>query len=346
MRIDIPALDEAAMAAARARHDQLTKPPGSLGRLEELGVQLCGMAGCCPPPVPLRKAVLVFAGDHGVAAHGISIAPSAVTRQMVLNFLSGGAGINVMARQAGARVTVVDAGVKSVLPPLRGLVIGKVGPGTGDISQGPAMTGEQAQAALELGMRCVEAESGKGLDLLACGEMGIGNTTPATAIVSALTGLAPRGLTGPGTGIKGEALARKAALIETALAVNKPDPADALDLLAKVGGFEIAAMAGAMLKAASLRVPVMVDGFIATAAAMVAAVLNPAVKGYLIAGHRSSEPAHDAALAWLGLKPLLDLGMRLGEGTGAVLAMPVVEAAAAVLRDMATFAEAGVRVET
>ncbi len=345
MRFEIPPLNEAAMAAARTRHDQLTKPRGSLGRLEEVGVQLAGITGICPPPVPLRKAVLIFAGDHGVAAHGVSIAPSEVTRQMVFNFVAGGAGINAIARQADARVTVVDAGVMSDLPPLRHLVNAKVAPGTADISKGSAMTRKQAQAALALGAHCVEKEVERGLDLLACGEMGIGNTTPATALISALTGAAPRSITGPGTGITAEAVTRKVALIEAALAVNQPDPADGLDLLAKVGGYEIAAMTGAMLRAASLRVPVMVDGFIATASAMVAVVINPAVKGYLIAGHRSAEPAHDLALGWLGLKPLLDLGMRLGEGTGAVLAMPLVETAAAVLQEMATFAEAGVKVE-
>ncbi len=342
---EIPALNEPAMAAARVRHDQLTKPRGSLGRLEDVGVQLAGITGKCPPPIPLRKAVLVFAGDHGVAAHGVSIAPSDVTRQMVFNFVSGGAAINVIARRAGARVTVVDAGVMTELPALRHLVRGKVGPGTADISKGPAMTLAQAQSAVALGALCVETEMECGLDLLACGEMGIGNTTPATALVSVLTGCPPRGITGPGTGISGEALTRKITLIEAALAVNKPDPADGLALLAKVGGYEIAAMTGAMLRAATLRVPVMVDGFIATAAAMVAVVINPAVKGYLIAGHRSAEPAHDLALGWLGLKPLLDLGMRLGEGTGAVLAMALVESSAAVLQDMATFAEAGVKVD-
>ncbi len=341
----IPPLNESAMAEARARHNQLTKPPGSLGRLEEVAVQLAGITGVCPPPVPLRKAVLVFAGDHAVAAHGVSIAPSEVTRQMVFNFVAGGAAINVIARHAGARVTVVDAGIMSDLPALRGLVREKAGPGANDISKGPAMTRAQAEAALLLGARCVERELAQGLDLLACGEMGIGNTTPATAIVSVLTGQPPRRITGPGTGIRAEALERKIGLIETALAVNRPDPRDALDLLAKVGGYEIAAMSGAMLEAASRRIPIMLDGFIATTAALVAAVLDPAVTGYLIAGHRSAEPAHDLALTHLGLQPLLDLGMRLGEGTGAVLAMALVETAAGVLRDMATFAEAGVKVE-
>ncbi len=345
MRFEIKALDEAAMQAARARHDQLTKPAGSLGRLEDLGVQLAGITGCCPPPVPRRKAVLVFAGDHGVAAHGVSIAPSEVTRQMIFNFIAGGAGINAIARQLGARVTVVDAGVRSDLPALRHLVRGKVAPGAQDISKGPAMSRDQAEAAIALGARCVEAEIEQGLDLLACGEMGIGNTTPATAMVSAITGCPPRGITGPGTGINSEAIARKVVLIERALAVNKPDAADGLDLLAKVGGFEIAAMTGAMLQAGVRRVPVMVDGFIATAAAMAAVLIEPGAKGFLIAGHRSAEPAHDLALGWLGLKPLLDLGMRLGEGTGAVLAMNLVETAACVLADMATFAEAGVKVE-
>lgn len=341
----IPPLDEKAMAAARDRQNQLTKPPGSLGRLEELSVRLCGMAGCCPPPVPKRKAVLVFAGDHAVAGHGVSIAPSEVTRQMVFNFVAGGAAINVIARHAGARVTVVDAGILSELPPLRGLVREKAGAGAADISKGPAMTRAQAEAALLLGARCAEREAARGLDLLACGEMGIGNTTPATAMVAVLTGRAPREITGRGTGIADAALERKIGLIEAALSVNRPDPGDGLDLLAKVGGYEIAAMAGAMLEAASRRIPVVVDGFICTAAAMAAAVIRPRVVDYLVAGHRSAEPAHDLALAHLGMKPLLDLGMRLGEGTGAVLAMPVIETAAGLLNDMATFAEAGVKVE-
>ncbi len=330
------------MQAARTRQAQLTKPTGSLGRLEELSVQLAGISGRCPPPIPLRKAVVVFAGDHGVAARGVSIAPSEVTRQMVCNFCAGGAGINVLARQVGARVTVVDAGVQSDLPALRGLKRAKVAAGTRDLSVGPAMTRDQAEASIELGARCCDDEVAQGLDLLACGEMGIGNTTPATAILAVLTGRPPAALAGPGTGIDAAALARKIQALTSALEINRPDPNDALDILAKVGGLEIGAMAGAMLRAAEHRLPVVVDGFIATAAALLAVRLDPALLPYLVAGHHSAEPAHGAALELLGLRPLLNLGMRLGEGTGAVLAMPVVEAAARLLAEMATFAEAGV----
>lgn len=330
------------MDAARERQSQLTKPPGSLGRLEELSIQLAGIAGRCPPPVPLRKAVVVFAGDHGVAARGVSIAPSEVTRQMVCNFCAGGAGINVLARQVGARVTVVDAGVQSDLPALRGLTRAKVAAGTRDLAAGPAMTREQAEASIALGARCCDDEYARGLDLLACGEMGIGNTTPATAILSVLTGRPPATLAGRGTGIDIAALARKVAAIVSALEINRPDPNDALDVLAKVGGLEIGAMAGAMLRAAEHRLPVVVDGFIAAAAALLAVRLQPSLQPYLIAGHRSAEPAHGAALELLGLRPLLTLDLRLGEGTGAVLAMPMIEAAARILHEMATFAEAGV----
>lgn len=335
-------LDDAAMAAARARQDRLTKPQGSLGRLEELSVQLAGIAGRCPPPIPTRKAVLVFAGDHGVVAQGVSAFPQAVTPQMVLNFLRGGAAINVLARQAGARVTVVDAGVAAHIPPMDGLVQGKIAWGTADFTAGPAMTREQAMAALELGARVVQEELGRGLDLLACGDMGIGNTTPSAAITAVITGRPPREVTGYGTGISPAALEHKIQVIERAIAVNRPNPSDGLDVLSKVGGFEIGAIAGAMIAAGAARVPIVVDGFIATAGALIACALAPGLRPYLIAGHRSQEPGHDAALAHLGLEPLLDLRMRLGEGTGAVLAFHVVEAAARILSEMATFAEAGV----
>ncbi|MBI2302422.1 MAG: nicotinate-nucleotide--dimethylbenzimidazole phosphoribosyltransferase [Armatimonadetes bacterium] len=341
-RAAVAPLDEPAMAAARARQDTLTKPPGSLGRLEAVSIQLAGIAGKCPPPVPRRKAVIVFAGDHGVVAQAVSAFPQEVTPQMVLNFLRGGAAINVLARQLGAEVTVVDAGVAAPLPPAEGLIDGKVALGTADFTLGPAMTREQAVAALELGIRIAEEHFARGVELLACGDMGIGNTTPSAAITSAVTGHAPGVVTGLGTGISSEGRARKVAVIERALEVNRPDPRDGLDLLAKVGGFEIGAIAGAMLAAGAARVPVVVDGFIATAGALVACTLAPNLKGHLVGGHNSVEPGHRAALAWLGLTPLLDLDLRLGEGTGAVLAFPLVEAAARILNEMATFAEAGV----
>jgi nicotinate-nucleotide--dimethylbenzimidazole phosphoribosyltransferase len=342
----IQPLDETAMQAAQARQDLLTKPRGSLGRLETLSVQLAGITRRCPPPVPAHKAVLVFAGDHGVVAQGVSAYPQEVTPQMVHNFLRGGAAINVLARGAGAKVVIVDAGVAAPMAPADGLVSGKIAPGTEDMSLGPAMTREQAMAAIALGARVAEFEIAAGLDLLACGDMGIGNTTAATAIVAVFTGKSPLDLAGPGTGLPPAGIAHKAEVVERALALNRPSPSDGLDVLAKVGGFEIGAICGAMLAAASARVPIVVDGFIATAGALVAAALAPEAVAYMIAGHRSAEPGHDAALARLGLTPLLDLGMRLGEGTGAVLAMSLVEASARIIGEMATFADASVSEKT
>ena len=342
MKFNIQPLDQAAIAAAIARQNQLTKPQGSLGRLEEISVQLAGISGQCPPPVPARKAVLVFAGDHGVVKQGVSAFPQEVTPQMVLNFLRGGAAVNVLARHAGARIRVIDAGVAFPLPAAPGLVAGRIANGTADMSEGPAMTRRQAQAAIELGARVVREEIAAGLDLLACGEMGIGNTTPATAIISVLTGCPPKEVAGPGTGINAEGISHKARIVEKSIAINQPDRADGLDVLAKVGGFEIGAIVGAMLAAAEARIPIVVDGFIVTAAAMIAATIEPSVAAYMIAGHRSAEPGHDIALNALGIKPLLDIRLRLGEGTGAVLAMHQVEAAALILREMATFADAGV----
>lgn len=342
----IQPLNEAAMRAAQARQDVLTKPRGSLGQLEALSIQLAGITRQCPPPIPSRKAVLVFAGDHGVVAQGVSAYPQEVTFQMVTNFLRGGAAINVLARGAGARVVIVDAGVAAEMAPADGLVLGKIAPGTADMSLGPAMTRTQAREAIALGARVAQREIDAGLDLLACGDMGIGNTTAATAITAVFTGKSPLEVAGPGAGLPPAGVAHKAEVVERALLLNRPAPADGLDVLARVGGFEIGAICGAMLAAAAARVPVVVDGFIATAGALVAASLAPGVVAYMIAGHRSAEPGHDAALSWLGLTPLLDLGMRLGEGTGAVLAMGLVEASARVINEMATFAEAGVSEKT
>ncbi|HEX6738759.1 MAG TPA: nicotinate-nucleotide--dimethylbenzimidazole phosphoribosyltransferase [Vicinamibacteria bacterium] len=334
-------LDEAAAAAARARQATLTKPPGSLGRLEDLALQLAGIAGT-PRPTVARKAVVVMAGDHGVAAEGVSAYPAAVTAQMVANFLAGGAAINALARAVGARVTVVDLGVAADLAPHRDLVAAKVGRGTANAARGPAMSRADAVRAVEAGVAVAEREVARGLDLLGTGEMGIGNTTAASAVVAALTGAAPARVTGPGTGVAGPALRRKVAVVRRMLAVNRPDPADPLDVLAKVGGFELGGLAGLILGAAAARVPVVLDGFITGAAALLAVGLGPAARPYLIAGHRSPEPGHAVALARLGLAPLLDLGLRLGEGTGAALAMGIVEGAARALAEMATFAEAGV----
>ena len=336
--ITIPPLDSAAQAAARARQARLTKPAGALGRLETLSIQLAGMTGRLDW-LPRRRAVLICAGDHGIAAQGVSAYPQAVTQQMVLNFLAGGAAVNVLARQMGACVTVVDAGVIGDFADHPDLIRGKIAPGTADFSAGPAMTAAQADAALALGKAAVARELAHGLDLLAVGEMGIGNTTSASAIIAAVTGRPVAEVTGRGTGVDDAALRHKVALIEAALARHAPAT---VDTLAKIGGFEIGAMAGAMLAAAAQRVPVVLDGLISTAAALVAAQIAPDVRHYLIAGHRSVEPGHRAALAWLGLEPLLDLDLRLGEGTGALLAIPLIEAAMRTLQEMATFEAAGV----
>ena len=338
---DIKPLDEAAMGAARARQDTLTKPRGSLGRLEELSIQLAGMKAD-PFPTVERKAVIVMAADHGVAREGVSAYPSDVTAQMVFNFLRGGAAINALARQAGARVTVVDIGVSAEFAPLPGLVRRKVMCGTRNLAGGPAMTREEAEQALQIGADVLNEESARGLDIVATGDMGIGNTTPSSAILAAMTRLPVAQVVGRGTGIDDQALRRKIDVIEQALALNRPDADDVMDVLHKVGGLEIAGLAGVMIAAAHRRIPVVVDGFISTAAAMIAVGLAPGVQNYLIAAHQSVEPGHRAMLKYLNLVPLLDLNMRLGEGTGAALAFHLIEASARILREMATFDEAGV----
>ncbi|MGQ9833560.1 MAG: nicotinate-nucleotide--dimethylbenzimidazole phosphoribosyltransferase [Candidatus Villigracilaceae bacterium] len=337
----IPFLDQACMAAARARQDTLTKPQGSLGRLEELSIQLAGIYGQ-PIPSIKEKVIIVMAGDHGVVAEGVSAFPQEVTLQMVLNFLNGGAAINVLARQAGARIVVVDMGVAADLPPHPALLVRKIAPASANIALGPAMTGAQAKQVIQAGIEVVEAEIERGLDVVATGDMGIGNTTPSAAIAAAFTGQPPAQIAGRGTGLDSAGLERKIAVIERALAVNQPNPQDGLDVLAKVGGFEIGGLAGVMIGAAAHRKAVVVDGFISTAAAMIAVSLCPQVKPYLIAAHRSKENGHGIMLDWLGIKPLLDFDLRLGEGTGAALALPILEASLAILRDMATFGEAGV----
>jgi nicotinate-nucleotide--dimethylbenzimidazole phosphoribosyltransferase len=289
-----------------------------------------------------RKAVIVMAADHGVAAEGVSAYPAAVTPQMVLNFVRGGAAINVLARLAGARVVVVDIGVAADLAPQPGLRVRKVAPGTASFARGPAMTRGQAEAAIQVGLDTVADEIASGLDLVATGDMGIGNTSASAAIVAALTGLPVAAVTGRGTGVDDAGLDRKVAVVEQALAINRPNPLDPLDILAKVGGLEIAGLVGVILGAAAQRVPVVVDGFISGTAALVAARLAPEVSPFLIAGHQSVEIGHAVVLDQLGLQPLLTLDLRLGEGTGAVLAFHLVEAAARLLSEMATFAEAGV----
>jgi len=334
-------LDQKALAAATARQNTLTKPPGSLGRLEELSIQLAGVSGK-PIPSIKDKVIITMAGDHGIVAEGVSAYPQEVTPQMVLNFLYGGAAINALAGHVGARIVVVDMGVAADMEPHPSLVIKKIAHGTANMAQGPAMTRQQAESALVAGIEIITAEIEKGLDIVGTGDMGIGNTTPSAAIAAVLTGEAPAKIAGRGTGVDDDGLKRKIDAIERSIAVNQPNPKDDLDVLAKVGGFEIAGLAGVMLGAAAHGKAVMVDGFISTAAAMIAVVLAPKVKPYLIAAHRSQEYGHGLMLEWLGLKPLLDFDLRLGEGTGAALGISIAEAACKVLAEMATFAEAGV----
>ena len=334
-------LDSPAMQQARDRQDRLAKPARSLGRLEELSVQLAGITGTLAPALQ-QKAVIVMVGDHGVAAQGVSAYPSEVTRQMVLNFLQGGAAISVLARLMGARVVVVDVGVAADLAPHPGLINKKVAKGTRDFTTQPAMSRLEAEQAIEVGIAVVEQEAARGLDLVAAGEMGIGNTTASSALVATLTGESPELVTGRGTGVSDQVWEHKVRVVHKALAQHRPDARDPVDVLAKVGGLEIGGLVGVMLGAAARRVPVVVDGFISGAAALVAAGICPSVKDYLIASHRSAERGHGVALRWLGLEPPLDLGLRLGEGTGALLAFPLIEAAVKLLNEMATFQDAGV----
>jgi nicotinate-nucleotide--dimethylbenzimidazole phosphoribosyltransferase len=337
----IKPLDKGAMAEARAHQDLLTKPQGSLGRLEELAIKLAGIQGK-PIPKIKHKAVITMAGDHGVVAEGVGNWPQEVTAQMVYNFLAGGAGINVLAAQAGARVVVVDMGVAAELEAHPRLISKKIAPGTQNMCLGPAMTLEQAVKSIESGIEVVAAELAKGLDIVGTGDMGIGNTTASSAICAAMTGKPVAEVTGRGTGIDNEQLEHKIEVIKRALAVNQPDPQKPLEVLAKVGGFEIGGLVGVMLAAAAYRIPVVIDGFISGAAALVAKALAPRLGDFLIAAHVSAEAGHRPLLKYLGLKPLLDLNMRLGEGTGAALGIFLAEAAARILAEMSTFAQAGV----
>jgi len=332
---------QAAAAAQAQRHlDTLTKPPGSLGRLEELAVRLAAVTGRAPRVS--APVIFTFAADHGVVAEGVSAYPQSVTAQMVENFLRGGAAVNVLARQAGARVVVADFGVATRLGERPGLVARRFGPGTDNMAAGPAMTREQAAAALEAGAALAADAVDGGADFLGTGEMGIGNTTAASAITAAITGADPEAVTGRGTGLDEAGRARKVAVVRRALEVNRPVASDGLDVLARVGGFEIAGLAGVMLTGAARRVPVAIDGFIAGAAALIAVTLAPAARHALFASHRSAEPGHALALAHLGLAPYLDLELRLGEGTGAALFVHLARAAAAIYGEMATFKSAGV----
>ncbi|MDG4799092.1 nicotinate-nucleotide--dimethylbenzimidazole phosphoribosyltransferase [Micromonospora sp. WMMD980] len=362
-------LDETAMAAARELQGRLTKPAGSLGALEPLSVRLAGLAGTCPPPLPDQAAVAIFAGDHGVHAQGVSPWPQEVTAQMIGNFLAGGAVVNAFARQAGASVTVVDVGVATplaatpaapaadpVAPPALAadvvatpadpdgprLVAANVRAGTRDMTVTAALTRDEARAAVETGIRIAAELIDAGAGILLTGDMGIGNTTPAAALVAAFTGADAAAATGRGTGVDDATYARKVEVVRAALERHAPDPADPLGVLAAVGGLEHAALAGLILGAAARRVPVLLDGVIAVSAALAAAAFAPDAVGAMVAGHRSAEPGATAALRHLGLDPLIDLGLRLGEGTGALLALPVVTGAVRVLHDVATFDAAGV----
>ena len=334
-------LDKNAMDAARARQNSLTKPPGSLGRLESISTQVAGITGQARP-ILTDKAIITCAGDHGVVAQGVSAFPQEVTPQMVYNFLSGGAAINVLARHVGARVIVVDAGVAAHMDPQPGLVLKKVAHGTADMTQGPAMTREQAVQSIEAGIEAVEDEITRGLSIVATGDMGIGNTTPSSAIAAAFTGLPVGQVTGRGTGIDDAQLMHKVEVIEKALAINHPDTSDGVDVLSKVGGYEIGAIAGIILGAAAHHIPAVIDGFISTAGALIAGGLAPLARDYMIAAHVSVEIGHRAMLEHLSLVPCLDLDLRLGEGTGAALVLSIVEAACKILNEMATFEDAGV----
>ncbi len=337
----IDALDEELMRQAQTRLDRLTKPLGSLGRLETLAKQIVGITRRLRPTVE-HKVIITMAADHGVVEEGVSAYPQAVTGQMVYNFLRGGAGINVLARHVGARVVVVDMGVATDLARHPDLVVKKIGYGTRNLANGPAMTNDEMHRAIETGRKIVTREIEQGADIVGTGDMGIGNTTASSAITAAMTGQPVKLVTGRGTGIDDATYEKKLAVIQRALDVNHLDPADPLDVLAKVGGFEIAGLVGVILGGAQARRPVVVDGFISGAAALIATALEPRVRGYLIAAHRSQEPGHRIMLEQLGLQPLLDLDLRLGEGTGGALAMSLVEAACKVLNEMATFEEAAV----
>jgi nicotinate-nucleotide--dimethylbenzimidazole phosphoribosyltransferase len=334
-------VDDSAGRTAAEHHDRLTKPRGSLGRVEALGVRLAAIAGASPPPIPAPAAVAVFAGDHGVLAEGVTPWPQDVTAQMVQNFLAGGAAINVLARQTGARVIVVDVGVATDLDAAPGLVRQKVRAGTGNIAREPAMTVAEARQALDAGAAVAARLVDDGAACLVTGDMGIGNTTPSAALVAAFTGRAADEVTGRGTGIDDPTLARKVEAVDAALA-RSATLDEPVAVLASLGGLEIAALTGFIIGGAAARVPVVVDGVIADAALLTAAHLVPGAVHFCFAGHRSTEPAARVTLDTLGLEPILDLELRLGEGSGACLALPVLEAAARILGEMATFDAAGV----
>ncbi|MGO4371904.1 nicotinate-nucleotide--dimethylbenzimidazole phosphoribosyltransferase [Paenibacillus sp. MCAF20] len=332
--------DHKAAEQAQQHSDSLTKPPGSLGKLEAIACQLAGISGQLWPDMT-RKTVIVMAGDHGVCEEGVSAFPPAVTPQMVLNFLNGGAAVNVLARQAGADVICVDIGVNADLEHPK-LVSRKVVHGTANMAKGPAMTREQALQAIAAGIELVDEQAAAGVRVFATGEMGIGNTTASSAIASVLTGLSPEQSVGRGTGINDEARARKIEVVKRSIAVNNPDPTDPIDVLAKVGGAEIAGLVGVIIGAAANGCPVVIDGFISSAAALVASRITEQTRPYMLASHLSHEQGHLKLLAAIGLSPMIQLEMRLGEGTGAVLSFHFIDAALKLMQEMATFESAGV----
>jgi len=326
---------------AQKNLDNLTKPPGSLGRLEEFAGRLVAITGNISPVID-KRAIFTFAGDHGVTEEGVSAFPKEVTPQMVFNFLRGGAGINVLARHAGADVVVIDMGVDHDFNGLEGLLHRKVVRGTNNFTKGPAMSKEDAIKCIEVGIELANDYVKKGVKIFGTGEMGIGNTTPSSAIASVLTGLSVAEVTGKGTGITDESLKNKIRVIEEGIKLNSPDPKDAIDVLSKVGGAEIGGIAGLILGAAANRLPVVIDGFISTAGALIAYCIKPEVKDYMFAAHNSVEIGHKAMLDKMGLRPILDLDLRLGEGTGAALAILMIEAGLKIYKEMATFGDAGV----
>jgi len=329
---------------AQKRLDNLTKPQGSLGRLEEFAGRIVAITENDMPELE-KKVVFTFAGDHGVADEGVSAFPKEVTPQMVFNFLNGGAGINVLARHAGAEVVVIDIGVDYDFRDVSGLVSKKVVMGTKNMRKGPAMTKEEAEKCINVGIELATEYAKKGFKIFATGEMGIANTTPSAAIAALLTGRSVTEVTGKGTGIGNDALNKKIRVIEDSIALNRPDSKDPIDVLSKVGGTEIGGIAGLIIGAAANRVPVVIDGFISTAGALIAYCIEPKTKDYMFAAHKSVEVGHSAMLEKIGLRPILDLDLRLGEGTGAALAMLMIEAGLKIYREMATFGGAGVATE-
>ena len=338
---DISGIDHEITKKAQERLDNLTKPLGSLGRLEELAKQICGITGKINPSLE-NKVIFTLAADHGVTDEGVSAYPKEVTAQMVYNFISGGAGINVLAKHVGARVVVVDIGVAEDLKPDPKLLVKKINYGTKNMAKGPAMSRNEAIETIETGIEIFNEELKKGIDILGTGEMGIGNTTAASAITACFTKCPVEEITSTGAGLDDKGLKNKINIIKKALILNKPDFADPIDVLAKVGGFEIGGLAGIILAAASKKVPVVIDGFISGSAALIAFNIEPKVKNYMIAAHCSVERGHKKILEYLGLKPLLDLDLRLGEGTGGALAIGLVDAAIKILTQMATFKSANV----